>query len=309
MDINEKKSDTLNVDVKIEKKEEKLETAQFEDINSPHLIQNILHLTTHSFQTGLELENNTVKSLFSFNESILPILDNDDIDIDSFNPYLQTQIIKNNLYNVNFETVNKKNSFLNKKIKQYNELKQKVSEYNNKLIAKKMEENDNNKNLEEKKKEELSNKLFLSQHPLISLFEETINIKQIKEELYKEYQNKKKDNTNYKYASFLQNSNLANLQQIILNQNENDDEDEGEFYQDNVEEEQEEDIAGNYSDDSYNSNMSVGINENIDYLHDNNAIENNNNNNNAENINNNNENLIGNNNANNENQNNNNENV
>ena len=205
--------------------------------------------------------------------------------------------------------MNKKNSFLNKKIKQYNELKQKVSEYNNKLIAKKMEENDNNKNLEEKKKEELSNKLFLSQHPLISLFEETINIKQIKEELYKEYQNKKKDNTNYKYASFLQNSNLANLQQIILNQNENDDEDEGEFYQDNVEEEQEEDIAGNYSDDSYNSNMSVGINENIDYLHDNNAIENNNNNNNAENINNNNENLIGNNNANNENQNNNNENV
>ena len=306
MDINEKKSDTLNADVKIEKKEEKLGTAQFKDINSPHLIQNILHLTTHSSQTGLELENNTVKSLFSFNESILPILDNDDIDIDSFNPYLQTQIIKNNLYNVNFETVNKKNSFLNKKIKQYNELKQKVSEYNNKLIAKKMEENDNNKNLEEKKKEELSNKLFLSQHPLISLFEETINIKQIKEELYKEYQNKKKDNTNYKYASFLQNSNLANLHQIILNQNENDDEDEGEFYQDNVEEEQEEDIAGNYSDDSYNSNMSVGINENIDYLHDNNAIENNNNNNNAENINN--ENLIANNNANNENQNNNNEN-
>ena len=47
MDINEKKSDTLNVDVKIEKKEEKLETAQFKDINSSLLIQNILHLITH----------------------------------------------------------------------------------------------------------------------------------------------------------------------------------------------------------------------------------------------------------------------
>ena len=61
-------------------KEEKLEPKIIENIKSPQLIQDILHLSSHSTQNDYQHQNNLIKSLYSFNDSIIPILDDDFIE-------------------------------------------------------------------------------------------------------------------------------------------------------------------------------------------------------------------------------------
>ena len=99
MEIKEEiklKNDKKEIDEFIKNKE------VFENINSPKLIQEILQLSTKSTKIGLQLENNMIKSLLSFNENLLPILDNE-IKEDNFNPFILTQNKRNTLYYLNFE--------------------------------------------------------------------------------------------------------------------------------------------------------------------------------------------------------------
>ena len=155
-----------------------------ENINSPQLIQDILHLSTNSTKNGFQLQNNMIKSLYSFNNSFLSVLDS---NIDNFNPEIYFLQKKHKIYNMDFNKNNFRNSFLSNKIEQYNDLKLKISEYKN---------NKNNKDISED--DIRTQKLFFINHPLINLFTEEIDINEMKKEIKQEYMNKMKDNTEYK---------------------------------------------------------------------------------------------------------------
>ena len=150
-------------------KEEKNEFINFQNINSPQLIQDILHLSSHSTQNGFQHQNNLIKSLYSFNDSILPILDDDFSEDDiNFNPRIIFLKKKNKLNMMNFAQINSRNTSLLKKINQYNDLQQKISDFKS-LENKEKEINDDN---QEENKKELNLKLFLVNHPLINLFKD-----------------------------------------------------------------------------------------------------------------------------------------
>ena len=240
---------------KNEKEENIIIEETFENINSPQLIQNILHLSTNSSKIGLDLENNIIKSLISINDLIAPLLlDNknkeNDIDTNSnFNPFLHTLNKKNELCKLNFEELNVNNKFLNQKIKQYNELKQKISDFKN-------DKNKENKEISDKEK--MYQKLFLVQNPLISIFEDEINVKDIKNELHKEYLNKMENHTEYKYTEprnlLLGNINLNNFLHF------NDEEEENREIDDQNDDEEDsnnenEDDEGSFVDEVYNDDI------------------------------------------------------
>jgi hypothetical protein len=236
---------------KNDKEDDIITEETFENINSPQLIQNILHLSTNSSKIGLDLENNIVKSLISINDLISPILiDNKDEENDiainsSFNPFLHVLNKKNELHKINFEELNVKNKFLNQKIKQYNELKQKISDFKN-------DKNKENKELSEKEK--MCQKLFLVQHPLINIFEDEINIKEIKNELHKEYLNKMENHTEYKYSE--PRNLFGNILHDFLHFN---DEENQEIDDQNDDEEdsnnENEDDEGSFVDEVYNDDI------------------------------------------------------
>ena len=174
-------------------KEEKLEPKIIENINSPQLIQDILHLSSHSTQNDYQHQNNLIKSLYSFNDSIIPILDDDFIeDKINYNPKIKFLSMKKKLNSMNFEQINPQNNYLKKKIEQYHDLKKKISEYKTNINEEEKENNDiDNKN-------ELIKKLFLINHPMINLFKDDIDVIKIKNETEKQFQEKMKDNSNYK---------------------------------------------------------------------------------------------------------------
>ena len=250
-DLPEEKKENKN-----EKEENVITEETFENINSPQLIQNILHLSTNSSKIGLDLENNIIKSLISINDIITPLLldnknEENDIDTNSnFNPFLHTLNKKNELCKLNFDELNVKNKFLNQKIKQYNELKQKISDF----------KNDKNKELSDKEK--MYQKLFLVQNPLISIVEDEINVKEIKNELHKEYLNKMENHTEYKYTEprnlLLGNINLNNFLHFNDEEEENreiDDQNDDEEDSNNENEEDE----GSFVDEVYNGEMEVMV--------------------------------------------------
>ena len=243
---------------KNDKEDDIITEEKFENINSPQLIQNILHLSTNSSKIGLDLENNIIKSLMSINDLMSPILldnknEENDIAINSnFNPFLHVLNKKNDLHKLNFEELNVKNNFLNKKIKQYNELKQKISDF----------KNDKNKELNDKEK--MYQKLFLVQHPLINIFDDEINVKDIKNELHKEYLNKMENHTEYKYIdqrNFLGYDDFIHFNNEEENQ-EIDDQNDDEEDSNN----ENEDDEGSFVDEVYNGEMEemeeVGNNNN-----------------------------------------------
>ena len=174
-------------------KEEKLEPKIIENINSPQLIQDILHLSSHSTQNDYQHQNNLIKSLYSFNDSIIPILDDDFIeDKINYNPKIKFLSMKKKLNSMNFEQINPQINYLKKKIEQYHDLKKKISEYKTNINEEEKENNDiDNKN-------ELIKKLFLINHPMINLFKDDIDVIKIKNEIEKQFQEKMKDNSNYK---------------------------------------------------------------------------------------------------------------
>ena len=181
------KFDEINTQNNISKEndiDKNLDLDNNENINSPQLIQDILHLSTNSTKNGFQLQNNMIKSLYSFNNSILSILDS---NIDNFNPEIYFLQKKHKIYNMDFNKNNFRNSFLSNKIEQYNDLKRKISEYKN---------NKNNKDISED--DIRTQKLFFINHPLINLFTEEIDINEMKKEIKQEYMNKMKDNTEYK---------------------------------------------------------------------------------------------------------------
>ena len=181
------KFDEINTQNNISKEndiDKNLDLDNNENINSPQLIQDILHLSTNSTKNGFQLQNNMIKSLYSFNNSILSILDS---NIDNFNPEIYFLQKKHKIYNMDFNKNNFRNSFLSNKIEQYNDLKRKIFEYKN---------NKNNKDISED--DIRTQKLFIINHPLINLFKEEIDINEMKKEIKQEYMNKMKDNTEYK---------------------------------------------------------------------------------------------------------------
>ena len=206
MDIqeNENKPEILpikdNLELDINKniiKEEKLEPKIIENINSPQLIQDILHLSSHSTQNDYQHQNNLIKSLYSFNDSIIPILDDDFIeDKINYNPKIKFLSMKKKLNSMNFEQINPQNNYLKKKIEQYHDLKKKISEYKTNINEEKNEEEKENNDIDNKN--ELIKKLFLINHPMINLFKDDIDVIKIKNEIEKQFQEKMKDNSNYK---------------------------------------------------------------------------------------------------------------
>ena len=206
MDIqeNENKPEILaikdNLEVDINEniiKEEKLEPKIIENINSPQLIQDILHLSSHSTQNDYQHQNNLIKSLYSFNDSIIPILDDDFIeDKINYNPKIKFLSMKKKLNSMNFEQINPQNNYLKKKIEQYHDLKKKISEYKTNINEEKNEEEKENNDIDNKN--ELIKKLFLINHPMINLFKDDIDVIKIKNEIEKQFQEKMKDNSNYK---------------------------------------------------------------------------------------------------------------
>jgi hypothetical protein len=178
-------------------KEEKLEPKIIENINSPQLIQDILHLSSHSTQNDYQHQNNLIKSLYSFNDSIIPILDDDFIeDKINYNPKIKFLSMKKKLNSMNFEKINPQNNYLKKKIEQYHDLKKKISEYKTNINEEKNEEEKENNDIDNKN--ELIKKLFLINHPMINLFKDDIDVIKIKNEIEKQFQEKMKDNSNYK---------------------------------------------------------------------------------------------------------------
>ena len=122
-EVNDLKEEDKNKNIV---KEEK----NFQNINSPQLIQDILHLSSHSTQNGFQHQNNLIKSLYSFNDSILPILDDNFSEDDiNFNPRIIFLKKRNKLNMMNFAQINSRNNSLLKKINQYNDLKQKISDF------------------------------------------------------------------------------------------------------------------------------------------------------------------------------------
>ena len=208
--------------------EEKKETNYFEKINSPQLIQDILHLSSHTSQNDYQHQNNMIRSLYSFNDSILPILDDDIFDNDiNFNPNIHFLYKRNKLKLMNFSQINRKNDYLLKSLGQYNELKQKILDYKSNVIKDNVE-GDNNENIkgdnDENKKKELNLKLFILNHPLINLFKEEIDTKKIEKEIKEEYLNHMKDNSEYKPSP--NNPHMINVvEQEILQNEENDEND------------------------------------------------------------------------------------
>ena len=258
-------SDIINVNIIKEEKSKK----KFENINSPQLIQQILKLSTNSIQNDYHHQNNIIKSLYSFNDSILPIIEDDYTDnnnIINFNPQIQFLLKKNKLSSMNFAQVNKKNDYLLDKIEQYNDLKEKVSNYKLNLNKEK-ESNDDIDNIQNQKKE-LSLKLFLINHPLINLFKEEIDIKEIKKEIENEYLKKMKDNSDYKPGPL--NPHLINIQ-----------EQENSHSEESIEESEQ----LNESDNSGHSGPIFGMDE-IELIENNSADQDENNNENIDNQNN-----------------------
>ena len=258
-------SDIIKVNIIKEEKSKK----KFENINSPQLIQQILKLSTNSIQNDYHHQNNIIKSLYSFNDSILPIIEDDYTDnnnIINFNPQIQFLLKKNKLSSMNFAQVNKKNDYLLDKIEQYNDLKEKVSNYKLNLNKEK-ESNDDIDNIQNQKKE-LSLKLFLINHPLINLFKEEIDIKEIKKEIENEYLKKMKDNSDYKPGPL--NPHLINIQ-----------EQENSHSEESIEESEQ----LNESDNSGHSGPIFGMDE-IELIENNSADQDENNNENIDNQNN-----------------------
>ena len=258
-------SDIIKVNIIKEEKSKK----KFENINSTQLIQQILKLNTNSIQNDYHHQNNIIKSLYSFNDSILPIIEDDYTDnnnIINFNPQIQFLLKKNKLSSMNFAQVNKKNDYLLDKIEQYNDLKEKVSNYKLNLNKEK-ESNVDIDNMQNQKKE-LSLKLFLINHPLINLFKEEIDIKEIKKEIEKEYLKKMKDNSDYKPGPL--NPHLINIQ-----------EQENSHSEESIEESEQ----LNESDNSGHSGPIFGMDE-IELIENNSADQDENNNENIDNQNN-----------------------
>jgi hypothetical protein len=292
--IKDKKEENEEKNDKKTEKLEKFDSEQYISVNSPKLIQEILHLSAR-MPEDRTTENNIIKSLYSVNEKILPILQSgsnidDDIDVTNFNPYLQEKMRKNNLLKLNFKEISIDNNYLNTKLKQYKDLEKIISDYIK-------DSQSQTENFEQKK-------MFLIKHPLISLFKEKIDLKKIEEDLYNEYQNKMKDNTKYKYQEILNLQNDNHLNNNDNNDNDYQDNSIIESYSNNSNEEDQEEEEYNFDNSDDNSNMSLEpidnhiINANAEQNHNDN-----NDNNNANNENNNNNNNDTNNNNNNNNQN------
>jgi len=267
-------------------KEEKNEFINFQNINFPQLIQDILHLSSHSTQNGFQHQNNLIKSLYSFNDSILPILDDNFSEDDiNFNPRIIFLKKRNKLNMMNFAQINTGNNFLLKKINQYNDLKQKISDFKS-LENKEKEINDDN---QENNKKELNLKLFLVNHPLINLFKDEIDIIKLKDEIKNEYVKGMKDNTNYKPGP--PNPHLINIleQNVSVseeNENENENNDESQIlsinsgegseqievdmYDDHQEEEEDEDHGIEIVP---NPNNQAQVNENHENIDENQNIQ------------------------------------
>ena len=282
----ERKNENVGGDEKIDKVHD-INTEILNNLNSPSEIQHILQLTTHTSKIDFELENNIIKSFLSVNNIITNILD-DEKEQDEFNPYFLTQNKKKDLYRLSFEQANITNNFLNKKIKQYNELKDRISEYNN-------AKNDQNlENSDEKNKKYL----YFIQHPLINIFEEEhkINITELKNEIKNDYLNRMKDNTNYKHKpNLLDPQNALNIDDDN-NENDNDNDNDAEDEDnDEVMHEESESNSEHYISDSNSENENENLNNNPPNNMQNQVIPVNNNdneNNNQNNNNNNNNNFI-----------------
>ena len=101
---------------------EKTENNINEDINSPQLIQQMLHFDNLNKNTKkTQILNNTIKNLTSLNNIILQVLDNNNED-NNINPYIEFSKQKNNIYKLNFDDNNYKQKELNNIIEQYKEL-------------------------------------------------------------------------------------------------------------------------------------------------------------------------------------------
>ena len=153
---------------------------------STEILQKILYLYSLSKNSGEKIENNISKSLTSIKYNLFEsFTENDELDNDSeshLNPFIKVKEKINKISKLNIKTKqNMSNSELKEKIKSYYELKNKILNYKKNNI-------------------DISNKLYIVNHPLVSLFENNIiNIKELKNDIQKDFNNKMLNNTNQKY--------------------------------------------------------------------------------------------------------------
>ena len=175
---------------------EKTENNINEDINSPQLIQLMLHFDNLNKNTKkTQILNKTIKNLTSLNNTILQVLDNNNED-NNINPYIEFSKQKNDIYKLNFDDNNYKQKELNNIIEQYKELYTKIVNYNKNLELK---NNINNISSHEtqianKNENNLVEELFIVNHPLVNLFEKEININELKNNINNKY---KVNNNNF----------------------------------------------------------------------------------------------------------------
>ena len=127
-----KNINTNNSDNSVLKKKNKIDEKEQtknninDDINSPQLIQQMLHFDNLNKNTKkTQILNKTIKNLTSLNNIILQVLDNNNED-NNINPYIEFSKQKNNIYKLNFDDNNYKQKELNNIIEQYKNLIQKL---------------------------------------------------------------------------------------------------------------------------------------------------------------------------------------
>ena len=179
---------------------------------STELIQKILHLYSSNLKSGTKLENNISNSLCSNKYILFDILNESDIDAEFCNPYtIKTQYLINKIQKINKTTQSAlTNSELKQKIKEYNKLKSIINNLKN-----------NNSN----KENNISQKLYIINHPLISLFSNEINIEEIKSKINIGYKNQMKDFST-EIISRENNDISSDSENTINNFNDRDDEEE-----------------------------------------------------------------------------------
>ena len=175
---------------------------QSQESISIEIVQKILHLYSSSKNSGEKIENNITKPLSSIKYTLFNLVtENEELDNNSeyyLNPLVKAKEKINNISKLNTKIKrNMSNSQLQEKIKSYYELKNKIKNY-------------------KKNNEDISEKLYIINHPLISLFEnDIINYNELKNDIQKDFKNKMKINTNEKFV----------IAPPPLNENENNNED------------------------------------------------------------------------------------
>ena len=181
-----------------------------EESTSTELIQKILYLYSSNSKSISEIENNISKSLCSNKYMLFDFLKESDIYKEFYNPnIIKTQYLTNKIQKINKSARSTlTNSELKQKIKEYYKLKRIINNFK--------KDNSNKEN-------NIYEKLYIINHPLISLFNNEINIEEIRSKININFKNQMK-NFSTEIISQENNDISSDSENSIINFNERNDE-------------------------------------------------------------------------------------